>query len=539
MVASPVANVACGDSDSDAGSSTGGMASHAGGQGAGNGGAGRSVMGAGAAGLGGGAGGISTTDSGGASTADSGGHAATGGDATGGVNGTGGSNGTGGDATGGANGTGGNPSVTFPSGMSDAFPLPGARDVCVDTPLRFTFAGAPAVGSAGTVRVFDASSPAQPVATVDFATMTITDTIGGQSFTLQRRVFVDGNDVVVYLKARALAYGRTYFVSVEGGAIRGPGGAAFGITGGTAWTFTTKPSAPSTVAALTVALDGTGDYCSLQGALDAVPANGPARIDIAPGRYDSIVYFSGKKSLTIHGRDRKGVVLTGVNNETLNPGTRTRALVGADNAGNLAIENLTIQNRTPQGGSQAEALRLQSCERCIVRDADITSLQDTLLWSGKVYAKNCFIAGNVDFVWGTGVGYFDACEIKTVGRSGPVVQARNGAGAYGYVFVDSRLTGDAGLTGSFLGRIDAAVYPASQVAYVDCTLGSHISSAGWTVTNSPIASLRLWEYGSKTPTGAAIDVSGRAAGSAQISAAQAATLRDKKTVLGGWDPDAS
>ena len=156
---------------------------------------------------------------------------------------------------------------------------------------------------------------------------------------------------------------------------------------------------------------------------------------------------------------------------------------------------MTIHNLTPQGGSQAEALRLQNCDRCVVRDADVLSLQDTLLWSGKLYAQNCYIAGNVDFIWGNGVAYFDNCEIKTVGRNGYNVQARNAVGAYGYVFVDSRITSDAGITGSTLARIDADAYPGSHVAYINCTLGSHISSAGWTITGgSPTASLRFWEY---------------------------------------------
>ena len=103
------------------------------------------------------------------------------------------------------------------------------------------------------------------------------------------------------------------------------------------------------------------------------------------------------------------------------------------------IENLTIQNLTPQGGTQAEALRLQSCDKCVVRKADIVSLQDTLLWSGVIYAEDCYIAGNVDWIWGTGTVYFNRCEIKNLGRSGYIVQSRNGAGQYGYVFVDSKL----------------------------------------------------------------------------------------------------
>jgi hypothetical protein len=424
--------------------------------------------------------------------------------------------------------------------VTDLFPLPAAANTCPDPPLRLSFAGAPALGDSGSVKVFDASAPGTPVASVDFAAMTVTDTIGGMAFNLQRPVYVDGNDVVVNLESRALGYGKTYFVTVDEGAITGPGDAAFSISDPEAWTFTTLAAAPSSSTALTVALDGTGDFCSPQGALDAVPSNNQAAttIDIGPGTYHGVVYFAGKQNITLRGADRKQTILSGVNNNNLNAGTKIRALVGADNANGLVVENLTIHNLTPQGGSQAEALRLQNCDKCIVRDADILSLQDTLLWSGRLYADNCFIAGNVDFIWGNGVAYFNECEIKTVGRNGYIVQSRNAAGAYGYVFVDSRITSDAGITGSTLARIDASAYPGSHVAYIDCELGSHISSAGWTITGgSPPASLRFWEYRSKNSSGTLISTSGRLAGSTQISAEQAASMRDKATVLGGWTPD--
>ena len=83
-------------------------------------------------------------------------------------------------------------------------------------------------------------------------------------------------------------------------------------------------------------------------------------------------------------------------------------------------------------------------------------LQDTLLMSGQVYVANSIIEGNVDFIWGNGVVYFDHCEIKDVARKGYNVQARNAAGSFGYVFVDScNLTADPAITGGhFLARTD-------------------------------------------------------------------------------------
>jgi pectin methylesterase-like acyl-CoA thioesterase len=326
---------------------------------------------------------------------------------------------------------------------------------------------------------------------------------------------------------------------VPAGAIVPSGGGSFSITAADTWRFSTAAAAPASLTSLGVALDGSAPFCSVQGAIDALPSNSSAAttVSVAAGRYHEVVYWKSKSNITLHGASRKDTIIQGTNNNDLNASTKTRALVGADGSEGLVFENLTIQNLTPQGGSQAEALRLEGCTHCTIRDADILSLQDTLLWSGTLYAKNCYIAGNVDFVWGTGTAYFDQCEIKTVGRSGYVVQSRNTASNYGYVFVDSKITSDPGITGSVLARIDVSAYPGSHVAYVNCAIGSHITKAGWTITGgSPTSSLRFWEYQNTDLDGKALDVSGRLAGSSQISASQAATMRDPSTVLGGWRP---
>jgi pectin methylesterase-like acyl-CoA thioesterase len=428
------------------------------------------------------------------------------------------------------------PAVDLPTGVTGLFPLPGATNICADPALRLRFANPPKLGSSGKLRVFDVAAPNAAVVTVDFAAMSVTQSVGGQSYNQARPIFLEGNDVVVPLLSAALGYGKQYYVTLEAGAIQ-PASGSFSITDPQDWRFATWGAA-QTGGKLSVALDGTGQFCSWQGALDAVPAKNTAAvtIEIKRGLYHGLVNVNGKQNITLRGQDRKQTILSGVNNDNLNPGTRARALFGADSTNGLVIENLTIQNLTPQGGTQAEALRLQSCDKCVVRKADIVSLQDTLLWSGVIYAEDCYIAGNVDWIWGTGTVYFNRCEIKNLGRSGYIVQSRNGAGQYGYVFVDSKITTDAGISGTTLARIDVSAYPDSHVAYVNCTLGSHISKAGWTVTGgSAPSSLRFWEYQSKDANGALVDVSGRVGGK-QISADQAAQMRDPKVVLGGWQP---
>lgn len=419
------------------------------------------------------------------------------------------------------------PQALRDAGVVALYPAPGATGQCPDPALRVVFSSPPTLGSSGTVQVFDSASPSTPVASIDLAVATTNVTIDGATYSSERAAYVEGNELIVYPQPRMLNRGHSYFVKVET--------AALTLDDATSWTFATAANGPSSTSTLHVTSDGSGDYCTLQGALDAV-GSGHATIELGRGTYHGIVHFKNKAQLTIRGADRKATVLAGTNNENMNGGTAKRALIGVDSSTEITFENLTIHNRTPQGGSQAEALRMQSCDRCIVRDADIISLQDTLLWSGRIYAESCYIAGNVDFIWGTGAAYFKDCEIKTLGRKGYNVQARNGAGGYGYVFVDSRLTSDPGITGNWLGRVDASVYPASHVAYVNCELGSHIDPAGWQVTGFGTGSLRFWEYQSRSPSGALVDVSNRLPASKQLSSAEAAQMRDPAVVLDGWTP---
>ncbi len=417
-----------------------------------------------------------------------------------------------------------------------AFPPPNGTGVCPDPPLRITFSGPPTLGKSGKIQVFGSTGTA--VATVDMAATAFSDTIGGTTFNTVRPAYVDGNDAVVYLKTHALTYGQTYYVNVDSGAVVGPTGTPLAITDKTSWRFTTVAAPPSKLSSLAVALNGTGQFCSVQGAIDALPASNTnaATITIDVGTYHEIVHFASKNNVTLLGEDRKATIIEGTNNNNMNPTTATRSLVGVDGSSGLVIDTMTIQNLTPQGGTQAEALRLQSCDKCVIRNTDVVSRQDTLLWSGRLYADNCMIAGNTDFIWGTGAAYFNKCEIKSLAPSGWIVQARNPASTYGYVFVDSNLTADPGASEG-LARIDDSVYPASHVAYINCTMASQITPAGWTVTGGGSTSqLRFWEYQSVDPTGAPIDVSKRAAGSTQISASMAKSMRDPTVVLAGWQP---
>ncbi|MBN2525145.1 MAG: hypothetical protein JXR76_02045 [Deltaproteobacteria bacterium] len=416
---------------------------------------------------------------------------------------------------------------------SDRYPRPGSVNNCADPAIRLVFAAPPTLGSNGQVRIMDAATNAV-AASVDMSKNTVTVTAGGKNFAQPRPAYVIGNEAVFPLRAGALKYGKTYYVTVDSGVVRPPDGSTLAISDSSEWTFSTWQSAPNATGTVTVDWDGDAHFCTIQGAVDGAKAG--ATIDVRDGSYIGVVYFTNKTNLKITGESRKGTIIAGTNNENMNGGTRARALFGAEKLSDFRIEQLTIENWTPQGGSQAEALALLSCDKCVVQNATIRSLQDTLLWSGRVYAKDSLIAGNVDYIWGTGSAFFDNCEIRTVGRKGYIVQSRNEAGNSGYVFSNCKLTADPGITGDILARIEGDRFPYSHVAYINCEMGSHISAAGWQVTNSVPGTLRFYEYQSRDPNGNLINVGSRAQGSKQLSTQEAATMSTPSEVLGGWNP---
>ena len=299
---------------------------------------------------------------------------------------------------------------------------------------------------------------------------------------------------------------------------------------------------PARIAArIVVAADGSGDFRTVQAAVDAVPANRESvtTIFVRAGEYDGIIRIgSGKNCIHLLGEDRKRTVIRGVNNERLHPGTAQRALIGVE-ADDFVLENLTVRNLTPYKGSQAEALSLHG-DRCILRDADFFSFQDTLQLTGRAYVTNCFIEGDVDFIWGYGAAFFERCEIRAA-HDGYYLQSRNPAGTAGYVFADCKLIAAPEVKQNWLARIEADRFPASHVSFIRCAMGAHIPAAGWLVTGANTGALRFEEFATTSLDGKLLDVSRRHAASKQLSATAATALADASKVLAGrdgWNPKA-
>ncbi len=288
-------------------------------------------------------------------------------------------------------------------------------------------------------------------------------------------VIVDGNDVTI-VPAHPFEAGKSYSVTIDAGAFLLTGNETPAIGPG-AWQFTVRKSAPIAGAArITVAADGTGDFATVQAALNYIPAgnNTPTTLFIKNGTYNEIISFTGKNFITFLGEDRKKTILAYANNANFNG---QRGSFNASRCTDLVIANLTLHNTTRKGGSQAEAIILGGTPdaHAIITNVDMYSFQDTLQINGQAYISNCYIEGDVDFMWGTGPCYFENCECTSVNNKGYYTQIRNRDG-HGYVYDHCIFNGKEGIVGNFLGRIDPSVYPKSQVVLLDCTLGSAVAT---------------------------------------------------------------
>ncbi|MCO5973918.1 pectinesterase family protein [Actinoallomurus soli] len=446
-------------------------------------------------------------------------------------------------------------------------PAGARRGVCVDAPLRLVADRPLEPGTSGRIEVhradgtladaIDLADPRSYRRTIGDA---VSDTGVPHSFAYDP-VLAEGNTATITLHHR-LDYGRTYYVTVDAAVFPGfPG-----IQDPTTWRFRTRAAPPRTgTRRLTVAADGRGDFCTVQGAIDFVPEGNTrtVSIDVAPGTYREIVYVrADRPHLTVRGAGRDRTVIEYANNNRLNgdtalagstdpgdvcprqalPGHDTyncwRALYGVE-AADFRLRDLTLRNTTPYGGSQAEAFR-GNADRITLRRVTLDSFQDTLRLQGRSYVTDSLISGDVDFVWGTGAVFVRRTELRSL-HGGYVTQARNDGAHAGYVFVDDRLTRgpEAPDASVYLGRIDPTVYPDSQVVFIRTAMDAHVRPDGWQLNNADCAkapSVRFWEYGSTDPAGAPLDTGARLPCSRSLTAAEASWWSDPAHVLGGWRP---
>jgi pectin methylesterase-like acyl-CoA thioesterase len=347
----------------------------------------------------------------------------------------------------------------------------------------------------------------------------------------------------------------------------------------------TNPNGPPAGTRAVVAKDGSGDYTSIQAAINATPVNqtAPYKIYIKKGKYVEPVTIPGNKPfIQLVGESLAETIISYDNySGKANPaggtyGTSTCGTV-IINANDVMLMNLSIENSTAYGkdanavvpapgdGPQAVAVYTTS-DRVVFYNCRMNGGQDTYYGGNnkgtRCYFKNCYVDGNTDFLFGSSTIIFDTCIIyprtRLDNQTGGYVTAVNTKpeSGYGYVFRDCKITKNRGFTLYTLGRPwqnDAGTADAAKsrnkVVFLNTLMGSTVRPEGWSAwdagTNTGF--ITYGEFNSKNYDGTPVNVSSRVAWSKQLTAADAVKYYNNDTVfvnantpaMAKWDPFAT
>ena len=316
-----------------------------------------------------------------------------------------------------------------------------------------------------------------------------------------------------------------------------------------------------------IAKDGTGDFTSLQQAVDFVPGGGqaPTILLVRPGVYEERVVVN-KDNLRIIGEDRDRTVITarGCAKDLYPDGTEKGTFLSATflvAGDNVEVENLTIRNDAGDGRQVGQAVAVYAAgDRGVWRNVRMIAHQDTLFCGpvqqtvldeiaprrcraefaeavnepahtqGRQYFEDCFIQGDVDFIFGSYRCWFERCTLFMNARGGYYTAANTPEDQpHGFVFRNCKLTGECEAGKALLGRPWRRF---ARTVFLDCEMDECVAPQGFCDWDDiRVVTGRMGEYGT---TGARADQSARHPAQKRITAeeAEGITLQE---VLGGWD----
>ena len=268
-----------------------------------------------------------------------------------------------------------------------------------------------------------------------------------------------------------------------------------------------------------VAQDGSGDYKTLQEAIDKAPAGRakPWLIFVKNGRYNEHIDIPATKThLHIIGQQRDKTVVYdnrlcgGDNAYSVDPGA-TVVVKGTD----TFFENITLENSygyEKLAGPQALALNTVA-DRVCMNNVALLSYQDTWITSSsstaRHYIKNSLIEGAVDFIYNNGDVYLDGDTIQINRPSGGyIVAPRHTASTkWGYVFQNNIIRPRKGIdvTDVWLGR---PWHDQPKTVFINTQTFINIPAKGWYNTMGGLPA--LWaEYNTVDKDGNPVDLSQR------------------------------
>lgn len=276
-----------------------------------------------------------------------------------------------------------------------------------------------------------------------------------------------------------------------------------------------------------VAKDGSGDYTTIQAALDAVPANrtAPWLIFIKNGTYEELVRIpSNKPFIHLIGQDKDKVKITFAINCSSSASDLgweySKSKFGMSDCSCMVsestdfyAENISFENKygvEAQNGPQALAIRTAN-DRFAFYHCNLRSFQDTWQTTStdnqRHYAYKCRIEGAVDYIYNNGNVLVEQCTLYNL-RKGSVIVAPSHKAAtnWGYVFRDCTIDGN---TSAIEGNnaFGRPWHNAPQAVFINSKVLIPMKTEGW-LDMGAIPKI-FAEYNSFNANGQLLDLSGR------------------------------
>lgn len=289
-----------------------------------------------------------------------------------------------------------------------------------------------------------------------------------------------------------------------------------------------------------VAQDGSGNFKTVQEAINAVPdfrKNARTVIYVKKGTYkEKLIIPECKINISLIGED--GAVIT--YNSYARQLNRFGEPTGTSGSSSCYIyapdfyaENVTFENTSGPVG-QAVACFV-SADRAYFKHCRFLGFQDTLYTYAdnvRQYYEECYIEGTVDFIFGWSTAVFNRCELHSKASGYVTAPSTLKERKYGYVFYDCRLTADPGVKDVYLSR---PWRPYAKAVYIRCDMGSHIRPEGWNNWNNKEAEKTVF-YVEYKSTGKGASPNTRVAFARQLKTLAGYDIEEVLKGTDGWNP---
>jgi len=271
----------------------------------------------------------------------------------------------------------------------------------------------------------------------------------------------------------------------------------------------------------TVAKDGTGEYTSIQDAIDAIRVYplAPITVYIKNGIYNEKIELPANNvDVTFIGENVDSTIITFNDYSGKGKHTTFTSYTAKISGNRFRAENITFANSAGPVG-QALALYVDA-DKAVFKNCKFLGNQDTIFTSGENARQlfyNCYIEGTTDFIFGPSTAVFQNCTIRAKTNSFITAANTTKDKKFGYVFLDCKIITDTAVTKLYLGRPWRAY---SKTVFIRCELPKTIAAEGWNNWNNPENEKTVF-YAEYKNTGEGAATSQRVKWSKQLSDAEA------------------